>query len=424
MDSLIPMKRCYDLPEQAQYIAGNAFSHEPLGVASNQGTIHQIFAEHAGYVSDKWEHYLTIYDAAFRSFLAAGKPIKLLEIGVQNGGSLQIWSKYLPRRSSIVGVDIDPACAELSFETNVAILTGDAANAATLDRLLGDACFDIIIDDGSHRSEDVIAAFEVCFDRLNPGGIYAIEDLHASYFASHGGGFRLANSSIEWLKGLVDSLNADHFQGDACKRLNTRDLDRLHTLGRQVASISFFDSLALITKLPDIKHQPYRRIITGRDTPVWNMAAQGISAWAPIAQRTLKLTPSASAAFSPAILAALASERERVTELQASLSRAGAEASVWETRARQHAQTCEELAARVNESQSSTKMAIARAEQAEIRAVQAEVDRDAMLNSTTWRATAPLRTVANYLSSASRQTLRARLKLIATAFALKTTQQE
>src|SRR5206468_3414241 len=69
------------------------------------------FLGHDGHVSDKWEHYLAIYELELARFGA--NPIHLLEIGVQNGGSLEIWAKYLPTGSSIVGLDIDPACASL-----------------------------------------------------------------------------------------------------------------------------------------------------------------------------------------------------------------------------------------------------------------------------------------------------------------------
>jgi len=55
-----------------------------------------MFMEHEGYVSDKMEHYLPIYEAAFSRFTAREQPIHLLEIGVQNGGSLQVCSKYIP----------------------------------------------------------------------------------------------------------------------------------------------------------------------------------------------------------------------------------------------------------------------------------------------------------------------------------------
>ena len=96
----------------------------------------------------------------------SGRPVNLLEIGVQNGGSLQVWSKYLPPGSAAFGIDIDPACAALRFDANVSARVDDATRPAELDRMLGEAPFDIIVYDGSHRSEDVIATFRAYFGCL------------------------------------------------------------------------------------------------------------------------------------------------------------------------------------------------------------------------------------------------------------------
>lgn len=75
----------------------------------------------------KWEHYIPIYESAFTRFITKNEQIRLLEIGVQNGGSLQIWSKYLPRGSKVVGIDIDPACANLLSEPGTSIHIGDGS---------------------------------------------------------------------------------------------------------------------------------------------------------------------------------------------------------------------------------------------------------------------------------------------------------
>ena len=39
------------------------------------------------------------------------QPINLLEIGVRNGGSLELWAEYFNKAVNIVGCDIDEACA-------------------------------------------------------------------------------------------------------------------------------------------------------------------------------------------------------------------------------------------------------------------------------------------------------------------------
>ena len=52
----------------------------------------QLFQHHDGKISDKWSSYLDEWDRVFAPIRE--KRCRLLEIGIQNGGSLEIWSKY------------------------------------------------------------------------------------------------------------------------------------------------------------------------------------------------------------------------------------------------------------------------------------------------------------------------------------------
>lgn len=221
----------------------------------------ELYRSHAGYMCDKWEQYLAIYDAEIGQLVARGEPLNFLEIGVQNGGSLEIWAKLLPAGSQIVGIDIDPYCAELTLPANVRILTGDASNADFLRTSLADQGFDVIIDDGSHRSDDIVKSFQALFPRLRPSGKYFIEDLHASYWSEFGGSFRGEDSAVEFLKSLIDALHADHFK--EISAVDADELAALNTLNRQIARLCFFDSLAVIEKYPREKSQPFVRTIAG-----------------------------------------------------------------------------------------------------------------------------------------------------------------
>jgi SAM-dependent methyltransferase len=270
-----------------------------------------VFLAHRGHVSDKWEQYLAIYEAELAPFLAAGKPVRLLEIGVQNGGSLQIWRSYLPPGSGIVGIDIDLACAKLALGEGISVLIGDAGDPATLDRLLGDAVFDIIVDDGSHRSEHIIAAFESCWRRVAPGGLFIAEDLHCSYFDSHGGGFRNPDAAIEHFKALADAVNADHFEADATQKTSPAELDRLRDLGRQIARVTFYDSVTVVQRAAETREAPYRRVMTGLTAPVADLGSMVPNL--PMPQlRTLSLSSTAAEAFEPALRASLIAARQTV----------------------------------------------------------------------------------------------------------------
>lgn len=220
----------------------------------------EMFFAHGGRVSDKWEQYLSVYDRELAKFIAAGKPVQLLEIGVQNGGSLEIWSELLPSGSTIIGLDIDPKCGELTFNaSNIRVAIADASSKTELDAALGDLHFDIILDDGSHRSEHVIATFIACFPRLLDGGIYIVEDLHTSYWPEFGGGFRDPQSSIEWLKSLVDAEHADYFRG----AVDINDAGFLSDMNKYVRRVAFYDSVCVIEKYARPKEQPHKRVLTG-----------------------------------------------------------------------------------------------------------------------------------------------------------------
>lgn len=195
----------------------------------------------------------------------------MLEIGVQNGGSLELWAGALPPGSEVVGIDIDPGCAKIALPANVRVLIGNAADAAFLQSALGAQTFDLIIDDGSHRSDDIVRSFQSLFPRLNPGGRYFIEDLHASYWREFGGGFREPGTAIEFLKSLIDALHADHLRPDVA--VDAAERAALTALNREVARITFIDSLGVIEKYAATKARPFVRALAGaradEATPAW-----------------------------------------------------------------------------------------------------------------------------------------------------------
>jgi len=120
--------------------------------------------------SDKesFHHYASIYE--WLLFDLKHKPIRLLEIGVQSGGSLRAWEEYLVN-AEIVGVDIDPACASLRLD-RARVVIGDASKPETFSGL-GD--FDVIIDDGGHQPADQLATLATMWERTR--SLYVIEDI-------------------------------------------------------------------------------------------------------------------------------------------------------------------------------------------------------------------------------------------------------
>jgi hypothetical protein len=231
-------------------------------------SLSDLFWAHLGPVADKWEQYIPFYEAELRRYLESQRPVVLLEIGVMNGGSLELWRKLLPPQSRVVGMDIDERCRVLQLSDGIELHIGDATQRTFVDTALGETRFDIIIDDGSHRSIDIIATFENLFGRLKPGGSYIVEDLHTSYWREYGGGFRTEGSSIEWAKNLVDAINADHIKNTA--DIPSEEVAQLKEFNKEIARIAFFDSALVVQKYLAPKNRSFARVVTGTEFPVFD----------------------------------------------------------------------------------------------------------------------------------------------------------
>ena len=105
----------------------------------------------------KWTHYFPVYEKHFKPL--TDRPIKILEIGILNGGSLQMWKEYFGENISIVGLDIGSHCKNYE-ESQINVEIGSQYDSIVLDDLIYKyKNFDIIIDDGSHISEHIIFSF-------------------------------------------------------------------------------------------------------------------------------------------------------------------------------------------------------------------------------------------------------------------------
>lgn len=212
----------------------------------------ELYATHSGRVSQKWGGYLVAYDDVLA--VRRDQPLALLEIGVQNGGSLEVWSRYLPSARVLVGCDIDPACGDLTFDDpRIRVLVGDAGEDATVAAIASvSPSFDVIIDDGSHRSEDIVRTFVRLLPLLADGGVYIVEDLHCSYLESFGGGLFAQRSALSFFRRLVDVINDAHWGLDLDARgllgpivpgeLGEAFLAALPSL----RSVEFLDSLCVV----------------------------------------------------------------------------------------------------------------------------------------------------------------------------------
>ncbi len=216
------------------------------------------------FVSHKWEHYLPIYNKLLTPYVKNKKGITLLEIGVQNGGSLETWKDFLPKGSDIYGMDIDEKCTKIPFSDGVTFCLGSASDEKMIEKYFSDKNFDVIVDDGSHVSSDVIKSFELLWDKLNFGGIYIVEDCHTSYWSAFKGGFRYQNSYIEYFKRLVDAINYRYIMPKEHQNI-PEEIKVLEKLNKEIASIYFYDSVIVIEKYLTKRMDGFRDYATKRE---------------------------------------------------------------------------------------------------------------------------------------------------------------
>lgn len=256
---------------------GEIVSHVPTPVLSkhfidctrpsyvNEENLLKVYKSHTKNLSDKWEQYLFEYDSLFYSY--KDQNVRLLEIGVQNGGSLQIWSKYFGLDSQLYGIDINPDVCEMTpLGSNIHVHCFDGSDENKINSFIKNTkSFDIIIDDASHNNKEVIKSFELLFPSLNPGGIYVIEDTSTSYLPQYSGGLFNKNSMIEYFKRLIEMINYFNIP-DANFKLSLTKFEQYCV--QRVRRISFIDGMIVIEKQRRRHRTPYLRVNSGEVAPI------------------------------------------------------------------------------------------------------------------------------------------------------------
>ena len=174
--------------------------------------LHDII-EHYG--SDKnLSQYTPIYELIFKNYRQITGNI--LEIGIgtllpdipstfignprhypdyKPGGSLRAWRDYFPK-AQVFGGDIAEDC--VFSEERITTLLFDSTDKESCDKALGALEFDIIVDDGLHTKEAQVATLGNLWKRLNPNGLYVIEDI---MYPDH---FKQLMPEIRWIVGDAD----------------------------------------------------------------------------------------------------------------------------------------------------------------------------------------------------------------------------
>ena len=226
---------------------------EPWSAAAEpdypEGDLAEIFLATPGL--HKWLHYIPVYESVLSCW--RNRPLRFLEIGVDRGGSLDTWSRYLGPEATIVGIDINPWCARFDDPTHGRhVRIGGQQDPGFLRSVVAEfGPFDVILDDGSHRPSHMNASFAHLFDgALVPEGTYMVEDLQTNYWL----GFRDAKVSfVDLAAGLVDAMHAQYWDMSSETEFRVGSPDRAMSvevprIAKLVRSVEFFDSIVVIRK--------------------------------------------------------------------------------------------------------------------------------------------------------------------------------
>ncbi|MDX6730184.1 MAG: hypothetical protein QOC54_132 [Baekduia sp.] len=177
--------------------------------------------------------------------------LRMLEIGLYNGGSLRMWRDYLPQ-AVLHGIDIEPRTLSYQDEVpNSQVRLVDQGDPAALEAFVAElgGHYDFVLDDGGHTMLQQIVSFEVLWPQIMPGGVYAIEDFGTSYFVEYGGqDLRRPDTAADYVKDLVDAVQRDQALMPPQGVRSAVSPIALAKMRRDVASVHVHPGLALIVK--------------------------------------------------------------------------------------------------------------------------------------------------------------------------------
>jgi len=179
--------------------------------------------------SSKHFKYFDVYEGLLRKF--RNKDITFVEIGVQNGGSLEVWKKYFSKKSRIIGIDLNPQCKKFQKD-NVEIYIGSQSDQSFWKSFFDKVGpVDIVLDDGGHTNIQQIMTTINCIPNINNDGMLIVEDVHASYLKKFNNPSN--HSFINFAKKEIDDINST-FPGLPKRKFS---------LSKYVYSLEFFESI-------------------------------------------------------------------------------------------------------------------------------------------------------------------------------------
>jgi len=207
----------------------------PDGAGDRPG-IEGLFWSHEGPVIHKWHHYLPVYERYFAPRWC--RLFMFLETGVSAGGPMSLWWRYFGSEAVIFGDDIDPNCAAMNgLDRQVWI--GSQDDPKFLEDVVWEMDgIDIVLNDGSHVSKNIRAFLNVLFPLLKDGGLYAIDDLHATYWSTHEGGDQKPDSCTGDIRQMYNYMHHwYHTEGQ-----------KIETTSDSLAALHLYESVAVLKR--------------------------------------------------------------------------------------------------------------------------------------------------------------------------------
>ena len=138
--------------------------------------------------------YIEVYENILEPYKNTANNV--LEIGVMEGGSIELWSKYFTK-ATVYGIDINFTNDKCNLKDlhNVKLINMNAYSVEAANTLPN---FDIVIDDGPHTLESMLVFASVYANKLEPNGIWILEDV----------------PNIEWINRILTTL-PQHMQKNA-----------------------------------------------------------------------------------------------------------------------------------------------------------------------------------------------------------------
>jgi len=155
--------------------------------------------------SSKHDSYFFAYDRIFERYQRpSDRKLTLVEVGVQNGGSLHWWRKILGEEARIIGIDLNPEVKVLEKE-GFEIYIGSQSDVNFWERFFAEVgSVDILVDDGGHTDFQQLVTFFSSIDYIRDGGLLITEDVHTSYMPMFGNPSNF--SFVSFAKLVVDAV--------------------------------------------------------------------------------------------------------------------------------------------------------------------------------------------------------------------------